>query len=59
MKVLPFPPNAVAGFVVRGDVFDCELPMTLLADWGKHGLQSNTLALTVEAGTEGFDSPLS
>lgn len=36
-----------------------ELPMTPLAGKGKHGLQSNTLALAVETGTEGFASPLS
>lgn len=45
--------------VVCWEVFERELPMTALAEWGKHGLQSNTLALAVESGTEGFDSPLS
>lgn len=33
--------------------------MTPLAERGKHGLPSNTLALAVETGTEGFDSALS
>lgn len=41
-----------------GSVSDYELPVKLSAERGKRGLQSNTVALAVETGTEGFDCSL-
>lgn len=51
--------DAVAGISLMYGGFVCELPVTPLAERGKYGLQSTILALAVETGTEGFDSPLS